>query len=308
MNLKHALPSIPATLHSDLFSWYSENKRDLPWRRTKDPYSILVSEVMLQQTQVSRVIEKYNEFLDRFPTLTQLAEASTADVIRAWASLGFNIRARRLHGLAIEVVHHHGGALPDNIEDLRRLPGLGPYTAAAVANFAFDIPVPVIDTNIERVLNRIGFGPIAASKHEVEALTQSWMPGKDASTWHQGIMDVGSLVCKVAKPLCKLCPFEGYCKAAPFIYGEDPQVLPQDARPIRVKQSVFKGSTRFYRGRIVKSLRSIPPETSIEYVELAVGMFDTFNVDEDLQWFQGLLAGLEKDGLIRLEGTQVTLP
>jgi A/G-specific adenine glycosylase len=229
-------------------------------------------------------------------------------VIRAWDSLGYNIRARRFHELALEVIRNHGGALPDNLEDLRRLPGLGPYAAAAVANFAFDAPVPVIDTNIERVLNRIGFGPLPAGKRQIEALASVWMPRRHTAAWHQGLMDVGAVLCKVAKPVCDLCPFRAYCKAAPFIFGETPEVRPQDARPRRGKQSAFKGSNRFYRGRIVKILRSIPQNTSIEYEKLAEEIFHHFNPGNGLHWFQRLLAGLEKDGLIRLEDKGVTLP
>jgi A/G-specific adenine glycosylase len=197
-----------------LFTWFAEHARDLPWRRTRDPYAILVSEVMLQQTQVERVVPRYLRWLERWPTAQALADASTADVIREWQGLGYNRRAVNLKRAAEHVAAR---GWPD---DLTELPGVGPYTAAALANFAFGQPVLPVDTNVRRVQERTGarFGPAAA----------------------QALMDLGATICLARIPRCGACPLAGECPSRGRRY-----------EPLR-RQSRFQGSFRQRRAAILR--------------------------------------------------------
>ena len=295
-------------LHAALASWYAAHARDLPWRRTTDPYAILVSEVMLQQTQVSRTIPKYAEFLDAFPTLEALAEAPVADVIRAWSGMGYNARAVRLHRLAVEVVAEHGGKLPRTAEGLRALPGIGPYTAAAVACFAFGASEPVLDTNVYRVLSRVAHGLEPPSRKELEPLARALLPGPgaplDASAWAQALMDVGASVCSVSAPACGDCPLEPHCAAAPALAREDaPRTLAERSVPYAPKQGTFAGSTRFYRGRIVAALRGLPAGGSLSIGRLTEAAGGLARGD-----VTALVDGLVRDGLARRAGGRVALP
>jgi A/G-specific adenine glycosylase len=206
--------------HEHLLAWYAAHGRDLPWRHTRDPYAVLVSEVMLQQTQVERVLPKYREFLERFPTLAALAEAPTADVIRAWAPLGYNVRAVRLQQIARQVVAEHGGELPHTLDGLLALKGIGRYTAGAVACFAFGLPVATVDTNIRRVLWRVfrGIEPAEwpagqAGARELLALADWALPGGAAYDWQQALMDLGATICVSRRPACERCPLAADCSA-----------------------------------------------------------------------------------------------
>ena len=300
MTLASPLPPLPTGLHSALLGWYAANARGLPWRRTSDPYAILVAEVMLQQTQVDRVAPKYDEFLEAFPTLEALASATPGDVIRIWAPLGYNGRAVRLHRLAQRVVEEHGGRLPESIAELRRLPGIGPYTAAAVACFAFGAAVPVLDTNVYRVLSRVAFGVNPPDKRRIGALAQRWLPEQGASEWQQGLMDVGATICTVAKPRCSLCPLRPHCKAAPYLQGGGQRRLAEASVPYTPKQAPFAGSSRYYRGRIVQALRRLPAGAGVGLAELGVLVRPGYEPDSHGQWLLALLAALERDGLVRL--------
>ena len=288
-------------LHADVRRWYARHARDLPWRRTRDPYALLVAEVMLQQTQVDRVTPKYGQFLERFPTLQALAEASAGDVIRAWSPLGYNGRAVRLHRLAQTVVREHGGRLPRREEELRRLPGLGPYTAAALASFAFGARMAVLDTNIYRVLSRVAFGVEPPAKAEIEAVARAWLPRRNVATWHQALMDIGATICTAAAPLCARCPLRPCCRAAPDLEGGDRRRLAEASVPYTSKQPAFAGSSRFYRGRIVEALRTLPAGGSMELATLGRAVRSGFDPVADAAWLQELLAGLTRDGLVRLE-------
>jgi A/G-specific adenine glycosylase len=206
--------------HERLLAWYAANGRDLPWRHTRDPYAILVSEVMLQQTQVERVLPKYREFLERFPTLAVLAAAPASEVIRAWAPLGYNVRAVRLQQIARQVVNECGGALPETVDGLLALKGIGRYTAGAVACFAFGAPVATVDTNIRRVLWRVfrGVEPAVwpagqASAREALALAEWALPEGSAYDWQQALMDLGATVCASRRPACERCPLASCCAA-----------------------------------------------------------------------------------------------
>lgn len=298
-----------------LLAWYDRNARDLPWRGARDPYAILVSEVMLQQTQAERVIGKYQEFLSRFPTLAALAAASPAEVIRAWAPLGYNRRAVNLQRLARIVVEEHGGRLPERLEDLRALPGIGSYTAAAVACFAFGQSVPVIDTNIRRVLGRLA-GSVPPTPKALEQLAAVYLPAERAPDWNQALMDLGATICRAAAPSCRLCPLQPVCLSADAGKGAMPNgvllkgalrkgVLVKEARAsyqTRVERSAggkapFKGSDRYIRGRIIDILRSVAPGESMSQSALARRL----PPDCKPEHLTRLLRGLERDGLLWLE-------
>jgi len=196
-----------------LLAWYKRNARVLPWRETRNPYAILVSEFMLQQTQVSRVLEFYPRFLKRFPTFGSLARSQPKAVMEAWDGLGYYARARNLHRLAREVTRLHDGTLPDKPEDLRTLPGVGRYTAGAVACFAYEKPVPTVDVNVSRVLRRVFWGEGRREK-DVWELAAKVVPKKGERAWrfNQALMELGALVCRARKPKCPECPVRNNCR------------------------------------------------------------------------------------------------
>jgi len=203
-----------------LLVWYRANGRDLPWRVTDDPYHILVSEVMLQQTQVDRVLPKYHEWLGRYPTLEALATAPEADVVRTWYPLGYNIRPRRLQTIAREAVARFDGQLPDDEETLRSFKGIGAYTAGAVMSFAFGKRAAILDTNVARVLFRIFVGKGDARTHAMKnhlwGVSRAVLPHRHVFDFNQGLMDFGATLCSARKPQCLICPMTSRCKAYPF--------------------------------------------------------------------------------------------
>jgi A/G-specific adenine glycosylase len=194
-----------------LLRWFRRHGRDLPWRRTRDPYRVLVSEFMLQQTQVSRVEAYYHRFLERYPTIDVLAGAEAARVRESWAGLGYYRRAANLHRLAGEVVREHAGVIPDDPEILRRLPGVGRYTAGAVASFAYERRTPAVDTNVARVIRR-AFG-MRLGDRGVWEVAGAIMPrrGRAAWTFNQAIMELGALVCTARVARCGDCPVRSAC-------------------------------------------------------------------------------------------------
>jgi A/G-specific adenine glycosylase len=213
-----------------LTRWYRQHGRDLPWRRTRDPYAILVSEVMLQQTQVATVLPFYNKWLERFPNFAVLAHASENDVLRVWQGLGYYVRARNLHATAKIVQHQHHGRLPSSIEELRLLPGVGKYTAHAVATFAFHQAVPIVEANTARVSARL-FNlrtPIdsAAGCKILWNCARELLPKHGAAHFNSALVDLGALVCLPRKPKCEICPVRKFCRAI------NPGILPlKKARP-----------------------------------------------------------------------------
>ncbi len=208
-------------VHTQLLAWYAiEGRRHLPWRHTHDPYAVLVSEMMLQQTQVERVLPKYIAFLAQFPSLAALAAAPTADVIKAWAGLGYNMRAVRLQEIARQAVSAYGGSLPATLDGLLALKGIGRYTAGAVACFAFELPVATVDTNIRRVLWRVfrGIEPLRwpsgeRAARETLTLAEWALPVQQAYDWQQALMDLGATICVSRRPLCERCPLASECAA-----------------------------------------------------------------------------------------------
>lgn len=264
--------------HDAVLSWYAAVRRDLPWRRTRDPYRILVSEVMLQQTQVVRVVPYYEAFLERFPDEQALGSAPTADVLRHWSGLGYNRRALALQACARAVAQD---GWPRDVEGLLALPGIGPYTAAAVASFAFGEQVAAVDTNVKRVIERIDrehrtARPLAARAVEL-------LPPGRAADWNQAMMELGATVCGARAIACGDCPVAG-CRSRG-------RPLPPAPRRRRGAER-FESTDRFVRGRIVAALTAgepLPRGIAPERIERA-------------------LAGLERDGLIVREAGAVRLP
>jgi A/G-specific adenine glycosylase len=203
-----------------LLGWYRAFGRDLPWRRTRDPYRILVSEIMLQQTQVDRVLPKYLEWLERYPTFEALAGAREDDVVKTWYPLGYNIRPRRLHSIAREAVLRHAGTLPDDEATLRSFKGIGAYTAGAVMSFAFGRRAAILDTNVARVLYRIFVNRGDPRGHAADAhlwaVSRAVLPHKHVFDFNQALMDFGATVCTARTPRCDSCPMSSRCRAYPF--------------------------------------------------------------------------------------------
>ncbi|HEY8785772.1 MAG TPA: A/G-specific adenine glycosylase [Candidatus Limnocylindria bacterium] len=229
-------PASAAMFRSRVLSWYRRSGRDLPWRRTRDPYRVLVSEVMLQQTQVSRVLPAYRRFLRRFPTLRALSHAPLGEVLREWSGLGYNRRARDLHRIA-----RMGSSLPRKVADLDALPGIGAYTSSAVACFAFDEPTAFADTNIRRVLGRAILGRLATDREAVE-LDARFGSKREPARWHHALMDIGATICLAKRPRCDVCPIRTSCEYD-GVEG-----------PAQRRQSPFGASDRRVRGAIVRRL------------------------------------------------------
>ena len=201
-----------------LLKWYASYGRDLPWRKTSDPYHILVSEVMLQQTQVDRVIPKYHQFLDRYPSLERLATAPVKEVKKLWYPLGYNIRPERLHSIACETVERYGGKLPNDHDQLLSFKGIGRYTAGAIRSFAFNEDAPILDTNVVRVLYRVFIAKGDPKKHRVKLwrLAEALIPRGRGYDFNQALMDFGATCCTARTPLCHGCPMTPICKSFPF--------------------------------------------------------------------------------------------
>ncbi len=304
-----------ANVHAALLAWYRPQGRDLPWRRTRDPYAILVSEIMLQQTQVERVLGKFDEFLATFPTFAALAAASTAEVIRRWAPLGYNRRAVRLQAIARAVTDERGGQLPSTADELRELEGLGAYTANAVACFAFERPAAVVDTNVRRVLSRIfadelGPGPVGAAR--MQQFAQSVLPPGAAYDWNQALMDLGATICTARAPRCDACPVAASCVSRGKLGSNG--VVPRKAAEARATYRAdgpYEQSARYYRGRIVDRLRELRDGEALTLDELGRGLRPDYG-PEHRTWIGGLVDGLIRDGLAATRagssGVEVSLP
>ena len=203
-----------------ILGWYRRHGRDLPWRRTSDPYHILVSEVMLQQTQVDRVVPKYQEWLDKYPSLEALASAPEDEVSQTWRPLGYNIRPRRLHAIARESVARYGGQLPSDEQTLLSFKGIGAYTAGAIRSFAFRERAAILDTNVARVLFRVfvrrGDPKAHAMKKQLWAMSEVLVPRKHVFDFNQALMDLGATVCVARRPKCEACPMTSLCSSFPW--------------------------------------------------------------------------------------------
>ncbi len=244
-------------MKSALLAWYAEHGRELPWHRTRDPYAILVSEVMLQQTQAGRVVPRYVEWLERWPTVEALSLARTADVLRAWQGLGYNRRALNLQRAARIVVEEHGGRFPDDVETLVRLPGVGPYTARAVAAIAFGRRVGAVDTNVRRVLGRAVLGVAdAPAPATTQALADELVPDGRAGEWTHALMDIGARFCRARVTLCDECPLTATCVAV----RSGAVVMRPAARPTVRRAIPFPSTSRWLRGRLLDRARAVPDD------------------------------------------------
>ncbi len=296
-----------------LVDWYRVSGRDLPWRHTRDPYAVLVSEVMLQQTQVDRVIPRWHAWLREFPTLQALAEAPRAQVIRAWQGLGYNLRAVRLHEVARGAVDRFGGRQPDTLEALLSLKGIGRYTAGAVACFAFGQPVAFVDTNVRRVLGRVFLGlPLATASdaRAVDAVAERALPTPEAYDWNQALMDLGATVCTVRRPACLVCPLLSECRAAPLMgawTAERPRLLREARGEYDAAARRRSERTRFYRGRLVDAVRALRPGQAVALSDIHAGIERDAD-GPDAEWLGELARKLADDGLVALEGDPSARP
>ena len=207
----------PIDVRAPLLAWYDANRRDLPWRRTRDPYRILVAEVLLQRTRVASGVPYYERFLARFPTVRDLAAAPLDDVLAAWEGLGFYRRAKHLHAAAQAIVNRHGGTVPRSYEVLAALPGIGPYTAGAIASIAFGLPVPAVDGNVTRVISRLfrirSDVTRGTARRRIAELAGDLVSVDRAGAFNQAMMELGATICTPVSPACERCPVEGLCLA-----------------------------------------------------------------------------------------------
>jgi A/G-specific adenine glycosylase len=294
-----------------LLDWYARHGRaNLPWRVVRDPYYTLVSEFMLQQTQVDRVVSKFEAFIALFPAIEALAQASTADVLRAWKGLGYNSRAVRLKNAAQAVVDRHAGAMPRETNALRALPGVGPYTAAAIRAFAFDCDDAPIDTNIRRIVHRLSFGlefPAKAPARELDAVARALAPPGRAHDWNSALMDLGATICTARAPKCLLCPVQSDCVAAPVDSAALDRARRAVLKPPSPQNAVaFERTTRYARGRIVDRLRDLPPGQRVSLLDLHREL-ESALPGRTLDDVGNLVGALERDGLIARTGEQIAL-
>lgn len=281
----------PSTIVPPITAWYQVSARNLPWRAPNcTPWQVLVSEIMLQQTQVDRVLPVWQAWMNRWPTPQSLAEATLDDVLRAWGRLGYPRRARRLWQAARDIVHRFGGEVPEDEAALRELPGVGGYTAAAIAAFAYGKTTVVLDTNVRRVLTRAILGKANAPAHITaaeRALAESLLPAHDAALWSVAVMELGALVCRARDPKCADCPIVQECawRAAGY---------PAAAHPARATRP-FAGSDRQARGVILAILREADTAVALEGFPIA-----------DPEQYARALQTLIDDGLVdHVDGTYV---
>ncbi len=272
--------------------WAEKFRRDLPWRSTRDPWAVLVSEVMLQQTQVNRVTVKYREFLDHWPTPRDLAHAELSELLKFWGGLGYPRRARNLHQTARQITSLYQGKVPRDLDQLLELPGIGPYTARAVMVFAFEIQTGVVDTNVGRLLAR-WHGYSLRPKNAQEIADQLVAPGQSWE-WNQGLFDLAATLCTKRNPRCENCPVNAWCAWQGT--GKDPA---DGSAGVSRRQRAFDGSDRQARGRLLSALTQGPVTTTeaAEVMELAEQQFRATQLVDDLR----------NEGLITLRGGTLLL-
>lgn len=284
-------------LQDALIRWAEGARRDLPWRRTREPWPVLVSELMLQQTQVARVVPRFGSFIERFPTPAATSAAPVAEVVKAWAGLGYNRRAVSLHRAATAIVERHRGEVPAGLADLVALPGVGPYTARAVLAFAFEADVGVVEVNSARVLARAVEGrPLTVPA--AQSLADALVPPGGGWAWNQGMLDLGATLCTKSAPACGRCPIVDVCAWATAGHpAPDPSAGSAGyGRP----QSTFAGSDRQARGQLVHALRKAP----VALVDLAAAAGWPAEPDRA----DRVAAGLVGDGLAVVVGEVLRLP
>jgi A/G-specific adenine glycosylase len=265
---------VPAPARTAILAWYAERGRKLAFRRTRDPYAVLVSESMAQQTQAARAAEYWERFMARFPTVEALAAATPADVLREWQGLGYDRRALALWRTARIVVEQMGGRIPSAVTELEKLPGIGPYTARAVAAIAFGFPVGAVDVNVRRVMGRIaGADPVALGEPAMQRLADESVPTDRTADWTHAVMDIGAMLCRPRAPRCEACPAQPWCRYASAATGrskrEGASAATATGRPRRdaaasapragrLPATPFPSTNRWLRGRILDRLRAAP--------------------------------------------------
>ncbi len=295
---------VPVELRAAILDWYAARGRTLPFRDTTDPYAILVSEVMAQQTQAARAGDAWTRFMTRFPTAESLAEAPPADVLRAWQGLGYNRRAMNLQRAARVIVERHAGQVPSDLHELEALPGVGPYTARAVAALAFGLPVGAVDTNVRRVLGRVVAGDVGVmDPATLQVVADASVPPDQPGFWTHALMDIGATKCHPRRPACEGCPARPWCRyaasaevgaAAPGVAAVSALPARASARPaVRERAAPFASTSRWLRGRIVDRLRAVPNGEWL-VVDSTIGGHDEAAVETALR-------ALACDGLIELE-------
>jgi len=290
-------PSHIRDIRRSLLRWYAVHRRPFPWRRTRDPYRILLSETMLQQTQASRAADHFRRWLRRFPTVAHVARAPQADVLRAWSGLGYNSRALRFHALTRIIAARRPVRFPAAPDALRELPGVGRYTAHAVACFAFGAAVPVVDVNVRRIVSRLTRRPDRTGAYvpEEEAwrIAERLLPPRRAYDWNQALMDLGATVCTARRPRCGECPLSPRCPSA---------FSPQLAEPVKrapKREPMWRGvPRRLHRGRLLTLLHGGPASAP----QLASGLWNDA-VRKDVEWVEELLGRMCAEGLLRKERT-----
>jgi len=279
-----------------LLDWYAANRRAFPWRETRDPYAVLVSEVMLQQTHAARVAERFPRFMARFATARALADASAASVLAEWSGLGYNRRALALQRAAATVVRD---GWPRDVAGLEALPGIGPYTARAMASLAFDVPVGVVDTNVRRwLLRRFAIVDTPRALQSLSDVLASAGRGADVASWTHATMEFGASICRSSVPRCEVCPIAAGCPSR------------GDAPRIRVpRQPALRGSDRGYRGALLRLLSSVDGHAIGEpdlRSDLAADL-DRIGPELDAGAWERVISGLERDGLVHRSGGRVRL-
>lgn len=287
------------SIHKAALSWYATNARTFPWRTERDPYRIVISEMMSQQTQISRVIAYYERWLHVFPTVSVLASSTKSDVLREWSGLGYNSRALRLHAFAISIVEEHGGKIPCTVEALQLLPGIGRYTAHAIVCCAYRKSVPVVDVNIRRIFSRLFFDVHATDEIQCErdawAIAAQVLPAVDVFRWNQALMDIGALFCTSRAPKCALCPLQKYCTSA----GSPVFLVP--VKKQKKTEPTFNGiPRRIYRGRILKLLHAGPMCED----DIAQRLWNECG-DREKEWLRLVLIQMEENGLVTRQGKKI---
>lgn len=277
----------------ELLAWGSNTLRDLPWRRTRNPWHVLVSEVMLQQTSVARVLPKFEAFIDEFPSPHALADAALGDALRLWSGLGYPRRCRNLQEAARVIVRDFNGEFPSTIAELQSLPGVGQYTSRAILAFAFEQDVAVVDTNVSRVLSRLEGKALKA--REMQIMANEFVPQGLGWEWNQVMMDFGARHCTLRSPQCTSCPLKKQCHWHGV--GEDPAPLSSGASK---PQARFEGSDRQARGRAIKAVS--------EGVGSMQRVIDAMGLGDDAPRAAALLQALVEEGLLVRNGRQLTLP
>lgn len=292
---------------SELVSWYKRAGRNLPWRQTRDPYAIIVSEVMLQQTQVSRGLPKFLAWMKQFPTLEAVANAPLSEVLAVWQGLGYNRRAKYLWLMAKTVVNEYNGIFPHSKEEILKLPGVGPHTAGAIMSFAFGALEPIYDTNALRVVGRVfkGYRTLPSlDQKQWKQLMQNTVPAKQKIyAFNQALMDLGALVCTAKQPSCSVCPISSICRSYPSILSASAQDL-RLTKPVR--ETVYFGQPRrIWRGKILRVLHELAPRR-LTWQQLGQHIQTDFSAAR-LPWLKSVVKLLEQEGMLRVKENRIGL-